>query len=150
MIKTLIPDWLEPFVLRTATLKFEGVTYEYAIVRTDFSETAGCPEMFTTYSEGLLAVSDAYPDKIREIGLIHEIIEDPDRSTDKHDCVNTLKRELEMAKEQGLDIPEYTRFRTQFFDDMVLYYEKKERTEKEDFILAKLRYSQRHLHLLLE
>lgn len=136
-MKTTIPAWLAAHVVGTGAFVFEGETYEYAVVRSQFGPDNGAPALFTLASEGVLAVSDAYPEPWRELALIHEILDycRQPRLT----CVESLQKELELAKERGIDMPAYVRFRLGFFTGLVEYYANKvERAPKENCILGGL------------
>lgn len=146
-MKTDIPSWLKPHVVTEETFTFEGVEYTYAVVKSQFGTSQGVPGMFTIMNGGVLAVSDIYPVEYRELGLIHEIVENGKCAHEgEHACVESLKVELDLARQKpGIVIHEYICFRIGFFAGMTAYYEGKTRTDEEDALLAKMRYSLGHL-----
>lgn len=147
-MKTTIPAWLAAHVVGTGEFVFEGETYEYAVVRAEFGPDNGAPVLFTLASGGVLAISDAYPEPWRELGLIHEILDYYHQPT--LTCVESMQKELELAKARGINLPEYVRFRLEFFTALVEYYANKaRRTPKEDRILSGLFSSLRLLQARL-
>lgn len=144
-MKTAIPDWLKDHVVEQCTLTYKGEEYTYVVVSSAFGTAQGVPEMFTIMNGGVLAVSDAYPKEWRELGLIHEIIENTSGDLDEGSCARALHKELELAGESGIDMPSYVAFRLSFFEGLIGYYSSKTRVPAEDELLKRLLHSRDHL-----
>jgi hypothetical protein len=144
-----IPDWMKKYVVILDKFEYDSVTFPYALVSYMLGTSQGAPPIFTIIlDDGTLAVSDAYPEEWRELGLIHEVMEWGTDSKDRHSCLKALKAELELAKEKGFDMRAYVQFRFEFFRNMVSFYSKKKPNKKETQILTRLKHSLRHLESL--
>jgi hypothetical protein len=145
MISTKVPEWATPFVIGRATLCYDGKEYEYLII-SSAAQKIGTPALFAMYISGAMGVSDTYPEKYRELGLIHEIMEMGYESPiPETACVESLKKELQLAESQGIDMLEYVAFRTRFFSGLIEYYEKMPLYSSVAELLVRLRHSLKHL-----
>ena len=101
--------------------------------------------MFAMNSNGFLAISDSYPAQYRRLAILHEAKEFSE-PLDEDSCARTLEYELRQAALlQVKPDATYLRFRLGFFEKTIAYYEAKERDEKEEALLARLRKSQKYL-----
>ncbi len=125
-MKTTTPSWIEPYITSYATLTLDGEEHTYAIIdRHSLSRKHNVPEVFAICSaEGVIAISDTYPEEYRELGITHEIKEFLDEDKCDHVCVRALQQELQLAKDKGLDMRKYVEFRISFFRQIVWYYER--------------------------
>lgn len=143
-MKTATPPWIIKYITGLKTFQIDGTeSYTYATISSAFSYDKGAPTTFAIFSDGVLAVSETYPEEYRELGLIHEILESFQEPSD-HVCVHTLKLELEIARERGFDMRKYVEFRTGFFKGLIDYYEAHPQMQANS-ILEKLRLSYDHL-----
>ena len=149
-IETIIPTWIEPYVIEVKELKYGDVVYTYIVVDAEISKRMTTPRIFTIFRGGVMAVSSNYPEEYREIGLIHEIREFTElQGEGEMACLDALKAELETMGKAGIEPEKYNRFRLEFFEGLIAYYEGKERDEIEDEFLKKIRHSYEHLKGLL-
>ncbi|MEI7513003.1 MAG: hypothetical protein WCJ74_00075 [bacterium] len=146
-IETTKPNWIEKFVIDTREVTHEGKTYSYLVVNEEeFGKKVSIPKTFASYSkEGLISISSNYPEKYRELGLTHEIREHNEHTGENGCCLVCLKTELEDLEKTELDKKEYIQFRLGFFEDLVNYYDEKERAEYENNLLENLIQSKNYL-----
>lgn len=137
-------------ILETGKVEHNGITYEYLVLKHEFGERNAGLRIFTVHNDGVIAISDTYPDLIRDLGLIHEISEYTGKSEgkDDHDCVKTLCEELQIAEDSGLPMVDYISFRLEFFQNLLAYYERSPETEESKLMIRKLRHSVAHLQSL--
>lgn len=150
-MKTIVPSWLEPHVVGYGILHYSGEEYHYAVASARLAKAFGdnAPEIFTIYTQGILAISETCPEEYRELCLLHELIENPDdASNDEFACYHAVREELQIAQTLLPDIEDYIEFRKKFFDDLVTYYENKKRDAKEEKLLMRLMHSKKYLDRL--
>lgn len=121
--------------------------YIYALVSSELAKKQGAPAVFTIMKGGVIAISDTYPEKWRNLGLIHEIMDSNGR-LHAHSCVESLKTELEMAEYFRFDMEAYTAFRLKFFTDLIAFYKKSPDFEGRSGLIHRLEHSKRHLENL--
>lgn len=151
-MNTTIPCWLESFVIEKRSFTFQGEVHTYALVKPSFGEIQGATSIFVIFILGpdVLAISEAYPEEYRELGLIHELIEGKG-NPDDHICVHSVEQELRLAEERGINMREYVAFRRNFFRNMVVYYDqKKNGPDDGGLLLRKLWHSYVYLSKLVE
>ncbi len=144
-MKTKIPTWLESFVITHSTFFHDDEDHEYAVVASTLATNQGAPEVFAIMNGEVLAISEAYPEEYRELGLIHELVCNTTKEEDCHICLRSLQYELDLARERGLVMVDYINFRSLFFENLIKYYEAKNETVVEVKILEKMRHSLAHL-----
>ncbi len=150
-MKTIVPSWLAPHVVGYGALQYAGEEYQYAVASERLSEAFGenAPQIFTIYTQGILAISETCPEEYRRLCLVHELIENPDdASNDEFACYHAVREELQIAQTLLADVQEYIEFRKKFFCDLVTYYEKKKRDAKEEKLLVRLMHTKRYLERL--
>lgn len=152
MIESKIPNWQGVPVVGAGELTFNGNTYKYCVLN-----TGAFLKLATICKDGVLAVSADYPEKYRELALIHELIEftswqGADRKRDCS-CLAALRQELSIAQNRGIDMDEYIRLRLEFFEGVVIHYEGRKNardfTEEELEILEHVTASRDHLKSLV-
>lgn len=144
-MKTTTPPWLAQHIVSFATLALNGEEHTYAVISPEFSHMHKTPEVFAICSaEGVIAISETYPEEYRELGITHEIMEFLDKDQCEHVCVRALKRELELAEEKGFDMRKYVKFRKDFFRSLISYYRQTPQMLKEG-MLEKMEASLAHL-----
>ena len=140
-IETDQPEWMEKALVSIEELEFNGDVYTYAVLKSKLGTRNDVPENFIIYGDGVLACSDSYPKHLREFGLIHEIIEytvDTD-GEDAHDCQKAMEKELALVVRNNIGLLQYIRFRIDFFEAMILFYDCREEQEGDDLMVRKLR-----------
>jgi hypothetical protein len=135
---------IQPFVKERKKFLFLGVTHEYLVVDAEFGKQHGVPNHFTICKNGVLAVSDEYPEQYRELGLIHELIEHSLPQSISV-CKDALIEELILAEERNLDLAEYIEFRTEFFEKMLAYYKGQDASPLNTEFVNRLTQSVEHL-----
>lgn len=146
-IETTTPNWIRPYITETREISYGGQTYSYLIINEEeFGKKVSLPKTFASYSkEGLISISSNYPERYRELGLTHEIRERTEHQDESGCCLVCLKIELEDLEKTELDKKEYIQFRLGFFEDLINYYDEKERTEYENNLLENLIQSKNYL-----
>ncbi len=115
------PTWIARYVQQTATFEYKGERHQYLIVDSELASVQGAPEIFTICKNGVLAISSSYPAEWRELGLIHELVE---QSLPQNDgvCLEALKVELDYASRSNVDMVSYKTFRITFFKNLITFY----------------------------
>lgn len=142
-MRTTTPDWLKPYLQGYGTFTHDGEEHVYAIVSKAMGIDDGGLELFALCTkDGVLGVSDSCPEKWRELVLIHELMEHRHAHKTPSLCRDMLLRELEIAKERGVDMKAYLRFRLDFFEGLVRYYARKEKpSNRETELLVRLSHA---------
>lgn len=127
--------WVKPeYVVNRGTVTQNNTEYEYLVL--DTSSIPGIPKLFAICNQGLIAVSNQYPEKYHKAALKHEIAEKIDTQTDKEDemlCLNCLKQELiEVKSDPNIDYRDYINNRYNFFESIVTYYANMPERKPED------------------
>jgi hypothetical protein len=145
IIETKIPENFEEFVLEKGKLKLDDQEYTYAVMDQEglkgkFGDRI--PVMFASGDRGMISISENYPEEYRELGLKHEIYEFFTCDSNKPTCcLESLKKELVIAKEEVGNIAEYVTFRRKFFGDLITFYEGQPDWDGKEQFLNKLRLS---------
>lgn len=144
-MRLVTPEWLKPYVIEVKEFAFENEVFPYAVISSDLGSAHNPPPFFTIIKNSFLGINDSYPEHLRTLGLIHEILEARGEQ-DEYSCYRALCEELRLAEEGGFDMKEYIPFRIRFFEGTIAHYEnKEERTEYEDALLVRLGHSHNHL-----
>ncbi len=146
-IESKVPNIGFP-VVEQSSLVFNGNTYTYFVLDTrEFIEFA------VACNYDFLAISESYPEKYRELALIHELIELKSPLISERarqcSCFDALQQELSIASDRGYDMEEYTKFRLRVFECLTNYYENKELGEGEAEILENLQGSRDYLRKMV-
>jgi hypothetical protein len=142
-----IPEGIKPFFVEWKILKYNGKEYQYAIVKKEYALKYGAPEIFALVIGNFYCLSDAYPEKWREAGILHEFLEyevGVDQS-DEFVCMKTTQKELEIAAGSfGYEIKEYISFRIKFLDDIADFNK-----EGNPLLYQKIQHSIRYLKAIM-
>jgi hypothetical protein len=123
-MRSIVPDpeWLAPHVRGRKQFEYDGEIHEYVIFSVDLPRSKGAPDESLIGQYGVLGVSEAYPEKYRELGLVHEFLELRSEELGDESCVNALIAELNQARLCGVDLVAYVDFRTAFFKKLIRYF----------------------------
>jgi hypothetical protein len=140
-----IPENVKPFFICWRELVYNGKEYTYAIVKKEFGTLQGVPEVFAYYIGDFYCLSDVYPEKWIEIGILHEFLEVESGvvDTDELVCLRMTQKELEIAKSRGYEMKEYISFRIKFFKDLANFH-----SQFKNFTFKKLEHSLSYLNSL--
>lgn len=145
-VETVIPEALQPHVRSIGELQRGDTTYTYAVYDPAFARQYKAPDLSSMFSNGILAISEAFPEEYRELGLMHEIAEYTELKPHGDDaCVESTVQELKLAEEKGLDMKAYIAFRIGFFEQMIPYVESLPKSEQNDATLRGMRKSYSYL-----
>ena len=131
---TKIPTWIAPYIegKRHFTDKYAGANgvHEYLVVKGAADRSGLLPKEFILFLDGtepfafdeetpLLAVSVAYPEAYREIGLMHEIAVSQSPVGRINGRPIILGREIHFARiSRNINFKEYLEFRECWFREM--------------------------------
>ena len=137
------------YVIGTDKFWLHDTCYEYAVLDTSKipKDEIKLPEVFVLRTESYLAVSDTYPEAYRRLGIVHEVKEYFQKEPNKNSCVEAVGYELDQAtffEIRAKEMPEYLKFRLDFFDKLIKFYEAEKNPDYEE-ILTRLRHSRSYL-----
>lgn len=165
LIETKVPRRMSRHVREYGTFRIEpfpdGDEYQFAVVRPRYGKILGLPEIFIICTDdGILAISENYPEDWREVGLMYAIlgcraffVENKDSERNEDAWLKVIEDELQIARNLSFDTSAYLPFREKFFAGLVEYYEKKgkeKRTPEEETLLSYFAKIRDHLHMRLE
>lgn len=159
VFKSERPSWTDGCIAGENLISYGNIEYHYLILdKKKLNEkNISTPEKFATYTINdqeypvVLSVSDTYPEKYRDLCVLHEIIEQVDfkgRCASDEECLCSLKKELSIASEMDVDFKEYIPVRINFFEDVISYYESQKDSPEKEKMLVKLKKSLEHLKSL--
>ena len=138
-----IPSWAKDFLIKTSTLRVDGVLYEYAILRREMEPNI---PGFVGFPEGkYLIISEDVPVLYRRHYLSHEIRELVQMAGRPGRCLTALKRELDEIPTGIRDA--YISYRLEFYNALLRYYQ--EHLVGNEELVKELTASYEHLRKLV-